>query len=456
MVTHSGTRTVRLLNQTSVSADGETMPLAPMTMGEVAHLYRRAGFGALPAALAPLVGQPRDVVVGGLLDAAFPAPTYPALSPTDSDYQQLIVLRRWWLQQMASAANPFLEKLTLFWHNLIPTSYWKVPVPTMLLTQNQTLRNNALGSMHTLIAAMAVDPAMLWYLDNYLNVASAPNENFARELMELFTLGADQGYVQQDVVEAARAWSGHSLTLGRAYTFNAAEHDNNSKTIFGITRNWDGPELIGEILTGSRATNSSLFLARRLWNWYAGPTSDSALLSSLATTLRGVQLNTKEFLRAVFLRDEFYSAAYRNQIVRGPIEWGVCLLRATGLTAQGTQIDWALADLGQSPFEPPSVSGWKQNEFWITQAAVWKKATMAGTIGWSAESTQFLSSVPGSTPSVAVQAALDAFATPSVSAATRGALEQLLIANRDPGIGGAGQRANLIRAIALTPEFQLS
>ncbi len=428
----------------------------PMTADEVAHLYRRAGFAAVPSALSPLVGQSRESVVAGLLDGVFPAPSYPTLSPSDSDYQQLVVIRRWWLQQMASAANPVLEKLTFFWHNLIPTSYWKVPVPAMLLAQNQILRNNALGSIQTLLSAIAVDPAMLWYLDNYLNVASSPNENFARELMELFTLGADQGYVQGDVVDAARAWSGHTLTPGRAYTFVSGEHDSGSKSIFGITKNWDGPELIGEILTGVRANVSSLFLARRLWNWYAGPTSDTVLLASLAATLRSAQMNTKEFLRAMFLRDEFYSPTYRNVLVRGPIEWGVCMLRATGLTAQGTQIDWALADLGQSPFEPPSVSGWKQNEYWISQAAVWKKATMAGTIGWSADGTSFLSAVPAQGPAAAVQTALDAFATPTVSAATRSALEALLTANRDPGIGGAGQRANLIRAIALTPEFQLS
>jgi uncharacterized protein (DUF1800 family) len=427
-----------------------------MTFDDVAHLYRRACFGALPTAITPLVGQSRQTVVNALLDATFATPAYPTLSPSDSDYQQLVVIRRWWLQQMASATNPLLEKLTFFWHNLIPTSYWKVPVPSLLMAQNHTLRVNALGSMQTLITAMAIDPAMLWFLDNYLNVASSPNENFARELMELFTLGADQGYTQQDVVEAARAWSGHTLTPGRAYTFNAAEHDNGQKTIFEITRNWDGPEMIAEILTGSRSTVSSTFLARRLWNWYAGPTTDTALINSLAATLRTVNFNTKEFLRAMFMRDEFYSATYRNQLVRGPIEWGVCLLRATGLTAQGTQIDWALADLGQSPFEPPSVSGWKQNAYWITEAAVWKKATMAGTIGWSAEATSFLSGVPGASVSAAVQLALDAFATPTVSAATRSALEALLVANRDPGIGGSGQRANLIRAIALTPEFQLS
>ncbi len=427
-----------------------------MTASEVSHLLRRAGFGATTAQLSAYVGQTREQVVAALLDAAFPEPSYPTLSAADSDYQQLVVIRRWWLQQMTDAANPVREKLTLFWHNLIPTSYWKVPVPAMLLAQNQKLRNNALGNIGALVKSIAVDPAMLWYLDNSLNKASSPNENFARELMELFTLGADQGYTQQDVVQSARAWSGHALDANRNYVFNQNEHDPGEKTIFGITKNWNGPELIDEILMGSRAVQSSTFLARRMWNWYAGPTTDTALIDSLATQLRQVGLNTKEFLRILFTRNEFYADTYRNALVRSPIEWGVCLLRATGLTAQSTQIDWALADLGQSPFEPPSVSGWKQNEYWITQAAIWKKATMAATIGWSANSTSFLADIAAQPVAQAVQTTLEAFATPSVSAATRTALEGVLVANRDPAFGGGGQRANLIRAIALTPEFQLS
>jgi uncharacterized protein (DUF1800 family) len=427
-----------------------------MTAGEIAHLYRRAGFGAVPSSLTNLVGQTRQTVIGGLLDATFTTPTYPLLSPAESDYQQLVTIRRWWLQQMVDQANPIREKLTLFWHNLIPTSYWKVPKPQLLLNQNHTLRTNAFGPITTLVDAMSVDPAMLLYLDNWLNKAAAPNENFARELMELFTLGVDNNYTQQDVTESARAWSGYGLNATNQFTLNEAEHDSGMKTIFGITAPWRGPQLVGEILTGSRAVQSSLFLARRFWEFYAGPTSDANLIAALATELRRVNMNTKEFLRFMFARNEFYSPVYRNVLLRTPIEWGVALLRGTGLSATTTQIDWALADLGQSPFEPPSVSGWKGNEYWITQAAVWKKATMAGHIGWLANDTAFLNNILNQPVAAAVQSALDAFATPTVSAATRSALEALLVANRDPGIGGAGQRANLIRALALTPEFQLA
>jgi uncharacterized protein (DUF1800 family) len=432
------------------------MSVLAITAAEAAHLYRRAAFGLPPSYLAGLVGQPRHHVVNSLLDFNPSAPVYPIVSSADSDYQQLVVIRRWWLQQMADQANPVREKLTLFWHNLLPTSYWKVPVPALLLKQNETLRNGAYGSVAGLLKAVSADPAMLIYLDNWLNKASSPNENFARELMELFTLGVDNGYVQLDVVEAARAWSGHGLDGARNYQFSSGEHDSGSKTIFGITQNWNGPELIDEILTGARAIPSSTFLARRLWEWYAGPTTDASLISVLATELRRVNLNTREFLKFMFNRDEFYSEPYRNSLVRGPIEWAVCLLRATGLSATATEVDWALADLGQCPFEPPSVSGWKQGSAWITEAAVWKKATISSHIAWLANGAGFLQPIEEMPIEVAVQTALDYFSTPSVSAATRAALESVLRANRNPNIGGSGQRANLIRAIALTPEFQLS
>jgi uncharacterized protein (DUF1800 family) len=427
-----------------------------MTGDDVAYLYRRAGFGAKPDTIASQVGKPRSEVVAQLLDGPFDVPTYPALSAGDSDYQQLVVIRRWWLQQMASVTNPVQEKLTLFWHNLLPTSYWKVPFPQLLLAQNERLRTGAFGPIPALIESVSLDPAMLIFLDNALNRKSSPNENFARELMELFTLGADNGYSQLDVAECARAWSGYNLSANRTFVFDPNEHDGGTKTIFGIAGNWNGQQVIAELLTGSRAVLASEFLARRFWEWYAGPISDGALITQLAAHLRGVGMNTKEFLREMFAREEFYSPVYRNSIVRGPIEWGVGLLRATGLTASGTEIDWALADLGQSPFEPPSVSGWKGNQYWISEAAVWKKATMAGHIGWLANATGFLQEIVSQNVGSAVQTALNAFATPTVSAATRSALESVLTANRDPGIGGSGQRANLIRAIALTPEFQLA
>ncbi len=427
-----------------------------MTLSDVIHLSRRSGFGATPAQLAAFVGVDRSIVVSTLLDAPRTAVALPSLSPSDTDYTQLTVIRRWWLQRMVDVPNPIEEKLTLFWHNLIPTSYWKVPKPNLLLNQNVTIRNGAFGNISTLIKTLSIDAAMLLYLDNALNLATAPNENFARELMELFTLGVDNGYTQSDVVESARAWSGYTLDAGGNFVFNAAAHDSGNKTIFGVTKPWLGLDLVDEILTGARALQSSRFLAKRFWAFYAGPTEDAVFIDALASDLRASGMNTREFLRVMFNRDEFYADRSINTLVRSPIEWGVALLRATGLDVSSTGLDWALAALGQVPFEPPSVSGWKPNQYWVTEAAVWKKAAMAGIIGWAANSTPFLQWTETAPIATQVQVALDAFGTPSVSATTRAALEGVMTANRDPGIGGGGQRANLIRSIALTPEFQLA
>jgi uncharacterized protein (DUF1800 family) len=427
-----------------------------MSASEVLHLSRRSGFGRTVAQLQSFIGQERSTVVNAFLDAPREPLSFPTLDPGTSDYTRLTVIRRWWLQRMIDVANPLEEKLTLFWHNLIPTSYWKVPLPELLLAQNATTRDLAFGSIPLLVKALAVDPAMLLYLDNAENVAGAPNENFARELMELFTLGVDNGYSQLDVVESARAWSGYTLNAAKQFVFDPAQHDGGIKRIFDIDRAWTGPELVDEILTGSRALQSSRFLAQRFWAFYAAPTTDAVFIDALATQLRSVNLNTREFLRLMFNRDEFYAERSRNTLVRSPIEWGVSLLRSTGIGVVASGLDWALAALGQVPFEPPSVSGWKPNQYWVTEAATWKKASMASHIGWIANAGDFLGWIAAANVDAAVQGGLDAFGIPSVSSTTRAALASVLVANRHPDFGGGGQRSNLVRAIALSPEFQLA
>lgn len=428
----------------------------PATSAEISHFLRRATFGATPTEVNAYVGMELGQLIDQLIDSV-PAPVIlPTLDPAMGDYQQLVVIRRWWLQRMADVAVPLREKLTFFWHGHFPSSYWKVPKPQLLLDQNQTLRAGATGPVGDLAKAIAVDPAMLVYLDNGLNVASAPNENFARELFELFTLGVDNHYTQADIVASARAWSGHGL-VGDAYVFNASLHDGGDKTIFGVTKAFTGPDVIDELTGGANRAVMARFLAAKLWSFYAYPRPGTELLDQLASEFANVDMRTDLFLKVMFRRPEFYSAQARQSLVRSPVEWGVALLRATGVSAQDSGLDWALADLGQSPFEPPSVSGWKQNEYWISEAALWKKHTVASTIGWKANdrpagTPPVLPGIETLPPGEAVQVALDLMGTPEVSAITRGALVQLVTHHA----GYQGLRANLLRTIALTPEFQLA
>jgi uncharacterized protein (DUF1800 family) len=227
----------------------------PTSRQDVAHLLRRAGFAPLPAEIDALTSLDRPAVVEQVLNtsAAPPAPPPSEVgNPAISQWDQFVALQQWWIDRMRTSPCPIQEKMTLFWHGHFVSSLDKVGQTSMMLAQNQKFRSMAMGSFRTLTQSIALDPAMLRYLDNADNVAGAPNENFARELMELFTVGVGQ-YRQEDVVASARAWTGYGLdSTGTAFVFDAASHDAGSKTFLGISRNWDGPAIIDELLAGSR------------------------------------------------------------------------------------------------------------------------------------------------------------------------------------------------------------
>jgi uncharacterized protein (DUF1800 family) len=223
----------------------------------VAHLLRRAGFGATNAQIATLASQPWDTTVDQLLDfSSAPADVQPAYltDPNKGDWEKEYLLQQWWLDRMATSTSPLQEKLALFWHGHFATANYKVSDMLLMYQQNALFRANAAGNFRDLVHAMSLQPAMLIWLDNDPNVKGSPNENFALELMELFTLGVDQ-YSQADVVASARAWTGHNtLDSDREqYHFYPNRHDADPKTFMGVTQNWDGPDIIDFVLGGNAA-----------------------------------------------------------------------------------------------------------------------------------------------------------------------------------------------------------
>ena len=221
----------------------------PTPAADVAHLMRRAGFGATASQVATMSAQDWGVLVDGLIAAGpTPADPYPA---RDTPWNTFVAMIQAWLDRMATGPTPLREKMTLFWHGHLTTSFSKTYDPDWLWQQNQLLRANALGNLRTLLHQISRHPAMLDYLDNRHNRVGAPNENWSRELMELFVLGAGSGYTQADVAEMARAWTGHGINSStRTYQFTANRHDNGNKTILGVTANWDGPATIDHLLDG--------------------------------------------------------------------------------------------------------------------------------------------------------------------------------------------------------------
>ncbi len=371
-------------------------PTLPTPAADVAHLLRRAGFEGSPAEIASLTPMDLPAIVDTLLDfSPNPVDTPPPslADPNVGDWERMQDLIQWWLDRMATVPHPLQEKLALFWHGHFCTQYSKVGRAKDMYDQNHLFRTAGAGGFERLVQQMSLQVAMLIYLDNDPNSKGSPNENFARELMELFTLGVNQ-YTQDDVVASARAWTGHNVDYDvepRVYRFYPERHDTSAKTFMGTTQNWDGPQIITRILTVEpQRSIAARFIAKKLWTYFAYPNPSSTLLDDLVATFVGSTLDIRTLLRAIFLRPEFYSATARQGLVRTPVEWIVTVLRALGMSAVDANPQWWMEEMGQILFEPPNVAGWKNNAYWLNSTAMWARADFARNVTWHAHAAGFM------------------------------------------------------------------
>ena len=375
--------------QSSGPPDRPTLTVVDPVRADIAHLFRRAGFGARPAQLDALAPGGYQGAVEYLLDQTTPDPgtaglPAPAVSstvawstdPTTRSLQQgqlakeQTALRQWWMSRMAAAERPLAEKMALYWHGHFATSIDKVTYPGLMLTQNQIFRTQGLGSFGDLTLAAAKDPAMLVWLDTQYDRKAHPNENFSRELMELFTLGIGN-YTETDVREAARAFTGWSYdTKNVAYQFLPTQHDNGSKTVLGTTGSLAGEDVIKLVTTSPVGVR---FVAARVWSHFAYPTTPADSVVDDLVEAYGANLDLSALMRAVFLHPAFRSDQARTGLIKQPIEYVAGVMRALNLAADMPFVDPALANLGQLPFRPPNVGGWPQNGYWLsTSASRWR------------------------------------------------------------------------------------
>lgn len=429
------------------------------TRGDVAHLLRRAGFGCTAAEVDALAGLPTwEAVVDRVMDTSASPPDVvpPAVTDrTDPWYPPWVAAVQYWIDRMITTPTPIVEKMTLFWHGLFTSSVDKV-LPRLVFDQVRTYRAHALGDLHDLAQAMARTPAMLLYLDNETNVVGKPNENFARELMELFLLGQGQ-YTEADVAAMARAWTGHGYDSTReVYAWNPARHDGGSKTLFGITRAWDGPEAITEIVRGSKQQACARFIAGRVWTHLAGPAPEPALLDALASAFVASGMRIDALVRAVFLRPEFRSPAVRQGLVRSPVEWVATTMRALGLRSADVNPQWYLERCGQRLYAPPNVGGWPRGEGWVSTSTAWGRAAFASHCQWKAnEKGVFARYGEDRTPAQAAQGAFERFGVDDPSPVTRSAIEAYVAAEK------AARRPwavswSLVVLLMLSPDVQVA
>jgi uncharacterized protein (DUF1800 family) len=363
----------------------------PMGYADARHLLARTGFGPTDAEVRAFAGLTRDQAVTALLrdartTAATPPPAWaletgPTGAPrgdnvseeTRRAYRQLQIrqdleLRGWWLQEMLATTSPLTERMTLFWHNHFVSSQQKVRVARFMYAQNALLRANALGNFGTMLHAVSKDPAMLIYLDTAQSRKGQPNENFAREVMELFTLGEGQ-YREQDIKEAARAFTGWSIDRETGqYLFRTGAHDNGVKTVLGRTGRFDGDAVLDVLLAQPQVSE---FVTAKLWREFVSPEPDAREVRRIAQAFRDQNLDVKVAIRALLHSDAFWAAENRGALVKSPVEVVIGTLRQLELTpATAAPFAIAATGMGQVLLSPPNVKGWPGGDVWINSTTL--------------------------------------------------------------------------------------
>lgn len=276
-------------------------------------------------------------------------------------------LALWWANRMLTTPRPLQEKMTLFWHGHFATSETKVRDYRMLLAQNRMLRENATASFRTILLDIMRDPAMLVYLDNGENVKDHPNENFGRELLELFTMGVGN-YTERDIREASRAFTGWTNSV-LEFRFDDASHDFGTKEFLGERGDFGGEQIVDIILSQPVTAE---FLAAKIYRYFVREDPSESTRKQLARVLRDARYELKPLLRMIFLSRDFYSSASVATQIKSPVQLFVSTYRKLGLERLPTIPDFnALTGrLGQSLFFPPNVAGWAGGRTWITPATL--------------------------------------------------------------------------------------
>jgi uncharacterized protein (DUF1800 family) len=389
------------------------------TWEEAAHLLNRAGFGGSPQEISQLHALGRHKAVDFLLQPTeaidfLPAPdwtnpdqrqeaarerfaairdsrkTAQGMTAEEADRKRREVVQKfqqverrqgleaqgWWLDRMFRSQAPLREKMTLFWHDHFATSMQKVKEPALLYDQNATFRKHALGNFKKLTHAIAKDPAMMLYLDLQTSKKGKPNENFAREVMELFTLGQGN-YTEEDIRQAARAFTGYDINrFVGTVSHSKRSWDDGEKTFLGQKGKFDGDGIIDVIFQQSQAAS---YLSMKLWEFFAYENPPQAAVDDLAKTFREGKFELVPVLREIFLSKEFYSPDCMSNQIKSPVQFFIQMLKQ--LEVQSLPKGYALyvqSQLGQILFAPPNVAGWDWGKAWINTNTLLTRYQISG------------------------------------------------------------------------------
>ncbi len=362
---------------------------APLTQTDARHLISRTGFGvSLPELIAMqdlTRAEAVDLLIQGFrlsADLSMPlwtsdtAPVFWTRQDLSADDKrrfdrkrdtELAELRQWWINALLTTNSPQTERMVLFWHDHFATSYHSINRQSIAMArQNQTFRELGMGSFKDLVSAMLRDPALLNYLDNLSNRKGSPNENLARELLELFTLG-EGNYQEQTVREAARALTGFNVSQNKnlSFEYQTWSHDTDLKTLFGKTGHYDSDDLVDLIFEQEALAP---FIASKFWHAFIADHPPSAQqLKHLASQFKDSNFNISALYRATLESEAFWSEANRAGLIKSPAQLIIGFARTTDYPKKlSQQIPALMARSGMDLFAPPNVAGWSEGASWIT------------------------------------------------------------------------------------------
>jgi uncharacterized protein (DUF1800 family) len=425
-----------------------------------AHLYRRAAFGGTRAELAAAVKRPPSEVVTQLVRG--PANASASRADEDAFAQSVLAtndpkqLAAWWVYVLLSTKQPLLERMTLLWHSHFATSAEKVTDAKAMFEQNRVLREHALGDFRPLVHAISRDPAMLVYLDSATNRKAHPNENFARELMELFCLGEGH-YTEKDVQELARCFTGWEIKLGK-FRFNRFQHDAGTKSLLGKSGPFEDGAAVDWILDQPQAAR---FIVGKLYREFVcdEPEPAAELIEPLAVLLPENNWQIAPVVERILGSQLFFSEHAMGRKVRSPADAAIGLLRSLEGTANTHQLAADLAQNGQRLFYPPNVKGWDGGRAWINSSTILGRTNMMTRL-INDEKTRFAArplheyvsqQLGASEPDQVVDTLAALLLAVPLPAAARNSLMKIVEKNSDR----ASATRNCLRAFAALPEYQL-
>jgi hypothetical protein len=458
----------------------------PFDRLKAAHLLNRAGLGGTAAEIDKVVQLGPQKAVDWLLD--FPEAGADEQSPTDlpdlsgigGDYprtfrelrkrmagkseeekkalrKELMKLNRealeataaWWLKRLAYGPHPLQEKLTLFWHGHFTTSAKDERSAKLMWDQNELLRRFAAGNFAQFLRAISRNPAMLDYLNNQQNRKEHPNENYARELMELFTLGIGN-YTETDVKEGARAFTGWAHD-GDNYIFRRREHDYGDKRFLGRRGNFNGDDILEIIL---QQPVCAVYVSSKLYNFFVSETVAPDIAANLGNVLRDNRYELRPLLRTIFTSKIFYSPEVIGSQIKSPVQLVMGTIRLLGLDMPpNRRVVGVLKQMGQVPLNPPNVKGWPGGRAWINTSTLFVRYNTALQLAGGGRGRRGRIFAVGGGASA--EALVDQWVGRLIQRPVEDAQRQVLLAALGAGPANAEAVRRMVQLIVSMPEYQL-